>query len=265
MTLQTLSSSRLYSSSLIKKFSIAILVFFVSCSLFYYVFTQPQGSQAARDPDRAQFHLVVSHYDTAPAKMRVWIDAVRSMPNIQRLHLKVMVYTKHQAADLAQLKELIDADEVVQLPNLGREGGTYLHHLLQVYNKPPRYTMFSRAAPAGQSVFDTPYPWFYDAIRHNLSTNTGFLDLCETTGKYTGEFIVSGNRIAAKPRWMYEHLRDLAAMPEDHWTKGENGTAVLRKPDSRRKSLFDPTLETLWTTIFGCIGQSDEEGCQSTC
>lgn len=57
---------------------------------------------------------------------------MRTMSYIQQLGIKVIIYTKQAGTDLAALKESSGAEEVVWLPNVGREGGTYLHHILSV-------------------------------------------------------------------------------------------------------------------------------------
>ncbi len=79
-----------------------------------------------------QLHLVIAHHNEEPFWMRRWIDSVRSIPYIQELGVKVIIYTKGRGTDLVTLKETIAADDVFQLPNVGREGSTYLHHLLNI-------------------------------------------------------------------------------------------------------------------------------------
>ena len=158
---------------------------------------------------------------------------------------------------------MTDADKVIGLPNVGRERGTYLHHLAQVYDDPPKYTMFSQAAPAGQNVFGTLDTAWEIALRQ-LGDETGFLELCEEAGGDYGQFVVSGERIKARPRWIYEYLGDLVNVPEDRWMSGNGERGMLKKAEGR-KSLFEPIIEKLWTTLFGCAGQGDGEGCQTSC
>lgn len=118
--------------------------------------------------------------------MRRWIDSVRSISYIQELGIKVIIYTKGPETDLAALKDTTAADEVFQLPNVGREGGTYLHHLLKVYDDPPPFTIFTQAIiKKGQylsgEVEDEHVAelkdWLYDKLSEKFTSDIGFMSL----------------------------------------------------------------------------------------
>lgn len=134
----------------------------------------------------AQLHLVIAHYNEEPFWMRRWIDSVRSISYIQELGIKVIIYTKGPETDLVALKEATAADEVLQLPNVGREGGTYLHHLLKVYDDPPPFTMFTQAIiKKGQylsgEVEDEHVAelkdWIHDKLSEKFTSDIGFMSL----------------------------------------------------------------------------------------
>jgi len=91
--------------------------------------TDTLPSAVSREP---QIHIVIAHYSEAPYYIKAWTDNMRTMSYIQQLGIKVIIYTKQAGTDLAALKESSGAEEVVWLPNVGREGGTYLHHILSV-------------------------------------------------------------------------------------------------------------------------------------
>ena len=133
-----------------------------------------------------QLHLVIAHYNEEPFWMRRWIDSLRSISYIQELGIKVIIYTKGPDTDLAALKETTVADEVFQLPNVGREGSTYLHHILKIYNDPPPFTMFTQAIiKKGQylsgEIEDEHVAelkdWLYNRLSEKFTSDIGFMSL----------------------------------------------------------------------------------------
>ena len=133
-----------------------------------------------------QLHLVIAHYNEEPFWMRRWIGSVRSISYIQELGIKVIIYTKGPDTDLVGLKETTAADEVFQLPNVGREGSTYLYHLLNIYDDPPPFTMFTQAIiRKGQylsgEIEDEHVAelkdWLYDKLSEKFTSDIGFMSL----------------------------------------------------------------------------------------
>ncbi|KDE06752.1 hypothetical protein MVLG_02948 [Microbotryum lychnidis-dioicae p1A1 Lamole] len=80
--------------------------------------------------------LVVSYYkeDTQAAKEHIAV--MRAVPFVQDRDHKVVVYDKGQNDEntLREALGLLLHDEVIRLPNVGREGATYLQHVLRHYN-----------------------------------------------------------------------------------------------------------------------------------
>ena len=206
---------------------------------------------------KAQLDVVIAHHSEEPYYIKVWTDSLRSIPYMQELGLRIIIYTKG-AMELAAIKEASGADEVIQLPNAGREGGTYLHHLLSVYDDPPQFTFFAQAKlkKAQEEGSGKMTQWLQDRLRAKLSNETGFISLdrqhevcycghCTDMGRddfyplwpqiysmlqgkvcqrleghvlsFNGHFIVSRKRILARPRGIYQHLQALVDAPEDHW------------------------------------------------
>ena len=135
---------------------------------------------------RSQLHLVIAHHNEEPFWMRRWIDSVRSIPYIKELGIKVIIYTKSQETDLVTLQETTAVDEVFRLPNVGREGSTYLHHLLMVYDDPPPFTMFTQAIiKKGQylsgEIEDEKVAklkdWIYEKLSEKFTSDIGFMSL----------------------------------------------------------------------------------------
>ena len=244
---------------------------------------------------RPQFDVVIAHHSEEPYYIKVWTDSLRSIPFVQELGMRIIIYTKG-SMELAAVKEASWADEVIQLPNVGREGGTYLHHLLSEYDDPPQFTLFAQAKlrKAQEEGSGEMSRWLQDRLRTKFGNETGYMSMdrkhdicycghCTDMGRddfyplwpqiysmlqgkvcqrleghvlsFNGHFIVSRNRILARPRGIYQYLQALVDAPADHWVHSEPEPKWFEK--DKGKSIpsnpkFGHTLERLWHTIFDC-------------
>lgn len=140
---------------------------------------QPLHPAASLGP---QLHVVIAHHSEEPQYIKAWTNNLRTMPYMQELGIKVIIYTKQEESDTTALKEMSGAEEVIRLPNVGREGGTYLHHILRVYNDPPKYILFAQAVlkKAQQETGDhigELKDWLDDRLRNKFSPEIGFMSL----------------------------------------------------------------------------------------
>lgn len=248
---------------------------------------------------RPQFHVVVAHFSEEPYWMSKWIAGVRAVPYAQGLGVHVVIYTKNPDTDLKSLKAVSGADEVVRLPNAGREGGTYLHHILENYDNLPQYMWFSQSILKKAQQVKTEHPaelvdWLDQRLRTKFDDHTGYMSLdrkhdlcycghCTDMGRddwypfwpqiysmlqgkicrsdeaqvvsFNGHFIVSRNRVLARPRSTYEYLQKLVDAPKEHlihteaqpkWFDHDKGKSEPSNPK------FGHTLERLWSTVFNC-------------
>ena len=211
--------------------------------------------------NKPQFDVVIAHHSEEPYYIRVWTDILRSLPFVQELGMRIVIYTKG-AMELSAIKEASGADEVIQLPNVGREGGTYLHHLLSVYDDPPRFTLLAQAKlrKAQEEGSGKMTQWLQDRLRSKFGNETGFMSMdrkhdvcycghCTDMGRddfyplwaqlysmlqgqvcqrleghvlsFNGHFIVSRKRILARSREIYQYLQTLVDAPADHWIHSE--------------------------------------------
>ena len=124
------------------------------------------------------------------------------------------VYTKSNKTSLQNLKDSSTADLVVALPNIGREGGTYLHHILKHWENLPRYTLFTQAQlKKAQQLGSGPKAgtldeWLVDRLSNQFVTEavdgraTGFMSLDRKHDiGYCGHFTDLGNRDEFYPLW----------------------------------------------------------------
>ncbi len=268
--------------------------------------TKPDGNLPTQAPavvaglktpgtPRPQFDVVIAHHSEEPYYIKVWTDSLRSIPYMQELGIRIIIYTKG-SMDTTAIKEASGADEVIQLPNVGREGGTYLHHLLSVYDDPPRFTLLAQAKlrKAQEEGSGKMTQWLQDRLRTKFGNETGFMSMdrkhdicycghCTDMGRndfyplwpqiysmlqgkvcqrleghvlsFNGHFIVSRNRILARPREIYRYLQTLVDAPADHWIHSEPEPGWFEK--DKGKSMpsnpkFGHTLERLWHTVFDC-------------
>ncbi|GAA5929804.1 hypothetical protein JCM3775_006559 [Rhodotorula graminis] len=83
--------------------------------------------------------IVVAHHSLPPSTLAHHVAAVREAPLARLSRVRVYLYEKGNWSDEALWGGLSGAlrrgrDEVVRLPNVGREGGTYLEHIVAHYN-----------------------------------------------------------------------------------------------------------------------------------
>ena len=127
---------------------------------------------------KPQFDVVIAHHSEEPYYIRVWTDSLRAIPYMQELGMRIIIYTKG-SMELAAIKEASGANEVIQLSNVGREGGTYLHHLLSVYDDPPQFTLFAQAKlkKAQKEGSGQMTQWLQDRLRTKFGNETGFMSM----------------------------------------------------------------------------------------
>ena len=210
---------------------------------------------------KPQFDVVIAHHSEEPYYIKVWTDSLRSIPYMQELGMRIVIYTKG-SMELTAIKEASGADEVIQLPNTGREGGTYLYHLLSVYDDPPQFTLLAQAKlrKAQEEGSGQMTQWLQDRLRTKFGNETGFMSMdrkhdicycghCTDMGRddfyplwsqiytmlqgkvcqrleghvlsFNGNLILSRRRILDSSRGMYQYLQSLVDAPADHWIHSE--------------------------------------------
>jgi hypothetical protein len=79
-------------------------------------------------PTSRSVDLVIAYYDEDLAAARHHIQAMRERPFVRERESRVLIYNKgpRSEEELREKMELKSSDEVIPLPNYGREGATYL-------------------------------------------------------------------------------------------------------------------------------------------
>ncbi|KAF2129832.1 hypothetical protein P153DRAFT_315118 [Dothidotthia symphoricarpi CBS 119687] len=223
--------------------------------------------------------IVLSMYKEPLDEVNELIHNLKSMPDLSDAH--VTIYIKDTEADSALIKQHTKADDIILLPNVGREGETYLNHILNRWDTLARQTIFMQA--------DVHNPReFYTHVRNYYSRDqTGFLNLgwsgavcdCEHCGdrfaweektglfptvqsqinnstscenvllSYKGQFVVSAARVRGINKDIYRKLHQ-AISDENSWA--HQPEYLEGRPDSMSAPRFGYTLERIWNLLFQC-------------
>ncbi|KAK6511096.1 hypothetical protein TWF481_000018 [Arthrobotrys musiformis] len=234
--------------------------------------------------------VVISYFKEDLKGVQSFLQELKSIPQIRQLDVNILIYTKNNESNLAKIRSLTMANDVIELPNEGREGGTYLHHILNRWGALANHTLFIQAEPHSRSQVLDRIKLYFDPFR------TGMLDLghrelrgckcldcrdeyswSDTTGlipdlmaqahhikcdentqvatSYKGQFLVSSKRIRAAKRSLYETLND-KLVGKDRVLIGDPQVDRIDAP------IFGYSLERSWNVIFQC---ADLTGVRDMC
>lgn len=230
-----------------------------------------------------KFDIVVSMYQEDQTKIAEELREIKKLSPFQGLEFKIIVYVKDQEADVVALKEAVGADVVKIIPNRGREGGTYLVHILDEWDNLASHTLFLQGdihkfSELKARITDYFVPrtgvlslgfgysscacdnckdeWGGDDVWYRVpevySAVTG--ELCPTSKilmSYGGQFIASSNRIRSTQKHVYEHIKQLLESDKDHWIHEDS--KMDRFNDGVDNPYFGHTLERSWMILFQCF------------
>jgi hypothetical protein len=232
-------------------------------------------------PD-SRFDIVVSMYMENPVFIKSMLDAILATTYLSTLTPRIILYTKNPDADLNKLKEQTGAHRVERLQNLGREGGTYLYHIVTNWDKLAEQTLFIQAHAHNMREL-------IPRINDYLVPDTGMLSLgftgvlcdCNTCGDrwgwedswavipalyekiynkqcepetpillaYKGQFVASARRIRGISRKVYWGLLETITSKEG-WSHDSN--IVGNNEDSPDSPYFGFTVERIWGLLMQC-------------
>ncbi|KAH0416767.1 hypothetical protein KCU90_g13301, partial [Aureobasidium melanogenum] len=114
--------------------------------------------------------IVMSMYHEPPSHITDTFSLLKAMPAIGSKSPRLILYTKDPLADTAELQHLTNATRVIQLPNVGREGHTYLHHIIASWDDLATQTFFLQASIHNPRQFSARVENYY-------TSETGMLSL----------------------------------------------------------------------------------------
>jgi hypothetical protein len=224
--------------------------------------------------------LVISMYKEPIPDVAHLVSTLRSMPSLQ--DAAVHIYVKDDQASVSEIKNLTGATDVTKLPNVGREGETYLYHILNEWDRLAKHTVFLQADVHNPREFYPRVRDFYDPERTGMMSLgwSGNVCSCEDCGdrwsfkdtthlfpsihgriynssttcstimlSYKGQFIASAGRIRGIDKSIYDDLRN-AFVDEDSWAHHES--YLKGREDSMSAPFFGYTMERMWNLLMQC-------------
>lgn len=223
--------------------------------------------------------VVVSMHKESSVSINTIVSKLKALPNVSGRSIRLFIYAKDNDLDMESLKQETGALNVTKRPNYGREGESYLFHIIEHWDDLAAHTIFVQA-----HVHNS---WeIYRRISQYLLPETGMLSLgfvghvcscwncadqwgwkddsgivgkiygevynttCETVLlSYKGQFVASAQRIRGVKRSVYEELHELLIDPES-WAHQQ--PYLMGRPDSMNAPFFGYTLERLWSVILQC-------------
>jgi len=152
---------------------------------------------SCNDPieSQRQFDIVLSYYSEDIDYVAQYVRYLRNISSIKKLNPRIIIYNKNSKINNEVLKSLLEVDIIQLLPNFGREGGTFLYHIINNYHIIANHTIFSQAGVEGitnQGLAD----WYFDRLENQFNISVGYMPLvrnnmiasydCGT--RYTGNF-----------------------------------------------------------------------------
>lgn len=236
----------------------------------------------------SEFDIVIARYAEPAVEVAQTLDLLLAAEGVRAMHARVTIYNKNNDTSeferdlLANLASEVDVS-CHALDNIGREADTYLHHIVAGWDNLADHTLFAQAE---LESLPTAVKWIEDFF----VPETGFLQLsyegrmcakCEHCGSWTddpavisglyglanpgkqcrnlvwtfrGQFIVSGARIRANGKSMYEHLLRKLRNPESEMHSLQYTESIWHsgQEDSLNDPVFGFTLERFWGILMQC-------------
>lgn len=239
---------------------------------------------------KTAFDLVISRYDEAASQIARDVHSILETPNLENKTSRIFIYNKN--SDTTDFQKDFTANltdgtpiHIIGRENIGREGETYLNHILTHWDSLATHTLFMQAQMESLPLVKT-------RIGEFLIPETGFLSLsyegeicrdctaCHDTlwlenptvletlfaqtnpGRpcrdlvmtYKGQFLVSAARIRGNERGVYEGLvrRFTDAGSWFHSEEYVGSFWHAGQGDSLEVPLFGYTLERMWGVVMQC-------------
>ncbi|TVY81547.1 hypothetical protein LSUE1_G006992 [Lachnellula suecica] len=261
--------------------SSGFVTFLASSSISSIGRSLPSTFDTSYKPD-TRFDIVVSMYMEDPRFVKKMLDSIKTTAMLKSLEPNIILYTKDKDAVVSKLKEATGAHTVKKLDNLGREGATYLQHIVDEWDNLAEQTMFIQAHAHNMREL-------IPRINDYLVPETGMLSLgftgvqcaCDSCGdrwgwedkygaipslfekiykdscdpnapillSYKGQFVASARRIRGISKNIYGGLLKTITS-KDGWS--HNKTYVGDAVDRPDNPYFGFTVERVWSLLMQC-------------
>ncbi|CAF1528386.1 unnamed protein product [Adineta ricciae] len=149
-----------------------------------------------------KFDIVLNYYAENPALVAQYITHLKNLKTFKNIDLHIIVYTKNPRTNKTLLKEILKVNNIIELPNIGREGATYLHHIIENYDTVADHTIFTQAAMAGTTITGL-LGWFIDRLENQFNSSVGYMPLVSNNmiSNYNCGFHQSGHYPRLTEMW----------------------------------------------------------------
>jgi hypothetical protein len=246
-------------------------------------FTERERKQHIASLDRTHheptlpLEVVISMYKEPIKVVNDLISSLEHLPVTSGA--SITIYVKDSEANTEELREQTGANKVIKLPNMGREGETYLSHIINRWDSLAKQTIFLQAEVHNPHEFNKRLAYLNPA--HTGFLNLGWSDVCDCNDcgdrffwsdkkglfrqiheqvynstecdnillSYKGQFVASAARIRGISRTIYEGLWQ-TIVDETSWV--HQPQFLQGRPDSMSAPHFGYTIERIWSLLFQC-------------
>jgi len=245
-------------------------------------FTERERKQNVASLDRTYeppltLEVVISMYKEPMEVVNELISGLKHLPATSGALMTI--YIKDSEANTDEVRVQTGADKVIKLPNIGREGETYLNHVINRWGSLAKQTMFLQAQVHDTHAVSKRLAYFDPA--HTGFLNLGWSDVCDCKDSgdrffwsdkkglfrqihdqvynstecdnillsYKGQFVASAARIRGISRTIYEGLWQ-TFVDETSWA--HQPQFLQGRPDSMSQPQFGFTIERIWSLLFQC-------------
>ncbi|KAF1924465.1 uncharacterized protein M421DRAFT_72346 [Didymella exigua CBS 183.55] len=282
-------------NKILRRYSLSISVALLWIAYLGFNFTERSESHkfAVLDRDYGAAYpveIVVSMYREPVNEVSKLLHNLKSIPALSDAHSTI--YIKNDKADIETIRQQTGADRIVTLPNIGREGETFLNHILRRWDSLARQTVFLQAdihnprefyphlknyysrqqtgylslgwsgavcncADCSDRLFWQDNTHFVPQIHGRIDNSTSCKNVLLS---YKGQFIVSAARIRGVAKDVYNDLWQ-AFVDEKSWA--HQSPYLQGRPDSMSAPDFGYTMERLWNLLFQCSNSDVAWKCPS--
>jgi hypothetical protein len=247
-------------------------------------------SKASTRANEKTLDLIVTMFDEPLEDTKREVDELLALEPFSDLTTRVYIYTKNPDADVEELKDYFKTSYVSRLQNVGREAGTYFHHIVSNWDDLAHHQLFVQAhmhdyEAAKNKIRDYFHaeetgmlslglmercdcvsckdPWdgsrTYPRLEELYSALNG--DFCprQLSLTYYGQFVVSARRIRSRSKNTYMYLKEILESGEGHWIHADPKQDFFK--DEISNPYFGHTLERAWLILWGCDDAALVERC----
>ncbi|KAI5797710.1 triose-phosphate transporter family-domain-containing protein [Geopyxis carbonaria] len=241
---------------------------------------------------RRRLDIVVAMYRESPSTVGAQLRTLTSLPALAALNPHIIIYAKDAAQSADAIKHHTGAAAVHFLPNRGREGATYLHHINTHWNDLAAHTLFVQAELHSAAAVAARIDDYFDPARTGMLALGFAHGVCEcrhcqdpwggpdvwsrvpqiyeaVTGEkcsrpillsYAGQFIASAARLRGTRKGVYEELGEVVESGGEHWIHGDKRDGG-RFGDEVDNPYFGHSLERSWMVLLQCVDPGLAETC----